>query len=110
MTMTGFYSGLMMLWPVAFAIVGAMCVYNRAAVGSKLSLFGSCITFALTSRDRKWAKNEQCDPEAFSAAAVQRRTVVFIRHGESTWNESFNKGKNRGALRFALGFLPGLSY
>lgn len=40
--------------------------------------------------------------------AVERKTIYFVRHGESTWNDTFNKGKHRSALVFVLGFVPGI--
>ena len=42
------------------------------------------------------------------SANVEKRTIVFIRHGESTWNETFNKGSHRSALVFAIGYIPNM--
>lgn len=33
-------------------------------------------------------------PSLTIKGVVERRTVVFIRHGESMWNETFNRSKN----------------
>ena len=42
------------------------------------------------SKEQKWPKRP--DPAGVASAGAQRRTVVFVRHGESTWNEVFNRG------------------
>jgi hypothetical protein len=39
---------------------------------------------------------------------VERKTVYFVRHGESTWNDTFNKGHLRSTAAFVIGFIPGL--
>ena len=39
---------------------------------------------------------------------VERKTIYFVRHGESTWNDTFNKGSHRSQAVFAIGFIPGL--
>jgi hypothetical protein len=43
-----------------------------------------------------------------SRPIVESKTIIFVRHGESNWNETFNKGSDRSKLQFILGFLPGL--
>ena len=47
-------------------------------------------------------------PHMSAGKPVERKTIYFIRHGESTWNDTFNKGQHRSALVFVLGFIPGL--
>ena len=39
---------------------------------------------------------------------IEKKTIYFVRHGESTWNDTFNKGKHRSAAAFIIGFVPGL--
>jgi hypothetical protein len=39
---------------------------------------------------------------------MERKTIYFVRHGESTWNDTFNRGKHRSNFKFVIGFLPGL--
>jgi broad specificity phosphatase PhoE len=48
-------------------------------------------------------------PLLSSGEMVERKTIYFVRHGESTWNDTFNKGSHRSALVFAIGFIPGLT-
>ena len=38
----------------------------------------------------------------------RRKTIYFVRHGESTWNDTFNKGKHRSIIVFIVGFIPNL--
>jgi broad specificity phosphatase PhoE len=40
---------------------------------------------------------------------VETKTVIFVRHGESTWNDTFNKG-DRPKISFVLHFIPNLIY
>ena len=47
-------------------------------------------------------------PHLSSGKPVDRKTIYFVRHGESTWNDTFNKGKQRSGFVFVLGFIPGL--
>eukprot|EP00124_Ichthyophonus_hoferi_P003673 Ihof_evm2s334 gene=Ihof_evmTU2s334 len=43
------------------------------------------------SKDRKWSK--PLDPDVIKDATdVRTKTIIFIRHGESDWNEVFNRG------------------
>ena len=41
-------------------------------------------------------------------AKITKKTVIFIRHGESTWNYTFNKGNERSTLQFIIYFIPNL--
>jgi hypothetical protein len=81
----------------------------------RLTVLG--VAYFFLCHDKKWKKPQ--DPEACfgqvtaseqakADAKYETRTVVFVRHGESTWNDTFNKGHHRSALAFALGFVPGL--
>lgn len=105
-----FYSVLAILWPLAILIVGICCLANFKVVIYKIRLFIEAGLYLVQSKDKKWQKN--ADParyiDAFRTGSVQRRDVVFVRHGESCWNDTFNKGKHRSALKFAIGFVPGL--
>jgi hypothetical protein len=37
---------------------------------------------------------------------VTKKTILFVRHGESTWNYTFNKGNDRSTMTFLLYFIP----
>ena len=39
---------------------------------------------------------------------MEKKTIYFVRHGESSWNDTFNKGNHRSTLVFLVGFFPGL--
>lgn len=45
------------------------------------------------SDEKKWKKDASRDPRTLlaSGSVERRKTVVFVRHGESTWNEVFNR-------------------
>ena len=62
--------------------------------------------------DKSW--KQQPDPGGIfgpylsKGMPVERRTVYFLRHGESLWNQTFNKGSHRSWRDFAIAFVPGL--
>lgn len=81
----------------------------------KFSLTLQGIAYFFFCNDKTWPK--QPDPElAFAPiiaanevdTKIEKKTIIFIRHGESTWNDTFNKGSHRSALVFAIGFIPGI--
>ena len=75
----------------------------------KLQLFLHTLAFLIWSKDKRW-KTPPTDPATFfsdSSVVVDKKTIFFVRHGESTWNDTFNKG-TRKTLAFARGFVPGL--
>mmetsp|Transcript_6671 Transcript_6671/g.13552 ORF Transcript_6671/g.13552 Transcript_6671/m.13552 type:complete len:343 (-) Transcript_6671:124-1152(-) len=68
---------------------------GRTQIGNmlfKLRLSVSVIQHLLFSRDRKWNKKLIQDPDCIADAEGQYKRVVFIRHGESDWNDIFNRG------------------
>lgn len=77
----------------------------------RLTLQG--ILYLLFCNDKSWKKPQ--DPATIfnpvvssGGEGVEKKTIYFVRHGESTWNDTFNKGSHRSALVFALGFIPGM--
>ena len=44
-----------------------------------------------------------------NATTYREKTVILIRHGESTWNDTFNAG-DRNKVQFVLFFIPNLLY
>ena len=114
--------------PVLILICG-MLLFNLPTLLYKTRLFIRGILYLLFCNDKKWKKQD--DPGVVfaqlkkegalvRAAAdesgedgargnkIERKTIYFVRHGESTWNDTFNKGKHRSAINFAVGFIPGL--
>jgi len=45
----------------------------------------------LALSNEKGGKGTKADPAALGERATKTKTIVFIRHGESTWNEVFNR-------------------
>ena len=68
--------------------------------GHKLAALGRGIVQMALSTEEHGARNLAREPDAslLEGRTTQERTVVFLRHGESTWNEIFNRG--HGAQRF----------
>lgn len=81
------------------------------ATKKKITLMINTVRFLLLSKDKKWEKLNENPASFFSVdddeIVVARKTVIFLRHGESTWNETFNKG-DRKMFSFLIGFVPGV--
>jgi len=82
------------------ALLPAAAPAERPALGHKLALFGRGLMQMVLSTEGHAARRLDCepDPSLLQGWATEHRTVVFVRHGESTWNEMFNRG--RGLQRF----------
>jgi len=82
------------LWAV-FVLTSAPGRSQLANVFSKVRLGGSVVAHLLLSGDRKWKKSAVPNPDAVrqaDAEPVRTKRIIFIRHGESDWNEVFNRG------------------
>ena len=94
-----------------FIAVSLGCVLsNPSAALRKGQLFVSTVTYLIFCNDKTWKKPKD-DPASFfkdkDDKKIERKTIIFVRHGESAWNETFNKG-DRPTLTFVLYFLPNL--
>mmetsp|Transcript_29511 Transcript_29511/g.49606 ORF Transcript_29511/g.49606 Transcript_29511/m.49606 type:complete len:344 (+) Transcript_29511:64-1095(+) len=58
----------------------------------KLRLSVSVVLHLLFSRDKKWNKKLIQDPDCIANIEGTSKRVIFIRHGESDWNDIFNRG------------------
>lgn len=81
------------------------------------------MSYLLFCKDKKWKVPSAADDDpgihfpkdlggyASSSGEGQYRekTIILIRHGESTWNDTFNPG-HRNKVLFILLFLPNLLY
>lgn len=81
---------------------------NHLDVAIQNQLIIQGIAYFLFCNDKSWAKQQ--DPASYfnETNVITRKTIIFVRHGESTWNDTFNKGTHRSAVKFVLGFIPGL--
>lgn len=112
------------VWVVASLVrpvllmTGVCLLVNPAAAWRKIQLFASTVIYLVLCNDKKW-KAPAADPASFfdtkkdddanNSMKITRKTVIFVRHGESTWNDTFNKG-DRSAVNFVLNFIPNLLY
>lgn len=108
------------IWVVASLVkpvllMTCVCLLVKpAAAWRKCQLFLSTVQYLVLCNDKTW-KTPAADPASFfdikkdddSNSKITRKTVIFLRHGESTWNDTFNKG-DRSAVNFVLNFLPNL--
>ena len=108
-------TNMVMYWarPVLVLICG-MLLFNLPTLLYKSRLFLRGILYLLFCNDKKWKKPSDPGPvfapliKDSTKGKIDRKTIYFVRHGESTWNDTFNKGKHRSAIVFVLGFIPGL--
>jgi hypothetical protein len=93
-------------------LVCAMWLFNLPTFIYKIGMFVRGVLYLSMCNDKSWKKPK--DPNLVFAPLLkaeqklERKTIYFVRHGESTWNDTFNKGSHRSALVFAIGFFPGL--
>ena len=89
------------------AIIGALMYLwllatSHGALRTKLLGMPIAFTHLLLSRDNKWSK--PADPQTIllqsqkSPETCQRKRIYFVRHGESMWNEVFNRGLDIGII------------
>jgi hypothetical protein len=109
--LTQWTGGEKLLRSVVILLCG-MLLFNLPTVIYKMRLLVSCIMYFFMCWDKSWKK--PADPGSFFGPhislglPVERKTIYFVRHGESTWNDSFNKGSHRSMAVFLIGFIPGV--
>lgn len=90
----------------------AMLLFNLPTLIYKIRLFIRAILYFVGCWDKSWSKPQDpgsiFGPHLSQGLPVERKTVYFVRHGESTWNDTFNKGEHRSTAVFIIGFIPGL--
>jgi hypothetical protein len=93
-------------------LICAMLLFNLPTLLYKIGMFILGIMYLFMCNDKTWKKprdpNLTVGPLLKSGEKLERKTIYFVRHGESTWNDTFNKGSHRSAVAFAIGFFPGL--
>jgi broad specificity phosphatase PhoE len=106
-------------------LVSTLCVLaDPFAALRKLELIGVSIAYLLLCKDKKWKVPTDVDPASEFPAELggsskssggshshkyREKTLILIRHGESTWNDTFNPGQ-RNKVKFLLLFVPNLVY
>mmetsp|Transcript_16599 Transcript_16599/g.46402 ORF Transcript_16599/g.46402 Transcript_16599/m.46402 type:complete len:398 (-) Transcript_16599:1502-2695(-) len=119
-----------------FLLGTTLCLLmNIPAAHEKIRLFVTTFEFLAFCKDKKWKKPSMDPALAFQQSTktttddddatgnddddkdkdkdksnddgVEQKTIIFLRHGESTWNDTFNKGE-RSMAKFVMGFIPGL--
>lgn len=58
----------------------------------------SMIFMALSSDNKGLGPKKNPDPDEIRTKSCKTKTIIFIRHGESDWNNVFNKGINPGLI------------
>ena len=106
-------------------LVSALCILsNPPAAIRKAKLFYISILYLALCKDKKWKVPKDKDPASFFTKELggslsttssnnnikyREKTIILIRHGESTWNDTFNAG-DRNKVLFVLLFIPNLVY
>ena len=74
------------------ALLCASLLSARAAFGARKIHDAARATAHLAlSSERRRSRRSRADPALIGERATKRKTIVFIRHGESAWNEIFNR-------------------
>jgi prolipoprotein diacylglyceryltransferase len=93
-------------------LVCGMLLFNLPTLLYKIRMFIRGILYFVLCWDKSWKKPQDpgaiFGPHLSQGLSVERKTVYFVRHGESTWNDTFNKGHHRSTAAFVIGFIPGL--
>jgi hypothetical protein len=101
-----------LLRPVLILVCG-MLLFNLPTLLYKIRMVVRGILYFVLCWDKSWKKPQDpgaiFGPHLSQGLPVERKTVYFVRHGESTWNETFNKGGHRTTAVFVIGFIPGLA-
>ena len=107
-----FLSPLGMFLRPALLVFCGMLLFSLPTLTYKGSHFIQGLLYILLCNDKSWKRPQDpkiiVEPLMNDDSAIERKTIYFVRHGESTWNDTFNVGIHRSKLFFALGFLPGL--
>lgn len=97
--------------PVLILITG-MLIFNLPTLIYKIKLVIRGILYFIFCWDKSWKKPQDpgaiFGPHLSQGLHVDRKTIYFVRHGESTWNETFNKGSHRSTVVFIITFIPNL--
>ena len=97
--------------PVLILVCG-MLLFNLPTLVYKIRMVLRTILYYAFCWDKSYKKPQDpgsiFGPYLSQDLPVQKKTIYFVRHGESTWNDTFNKGKHRSVIVFVLGFFPGL--
>ena len=84
---------------------GTCFVLNFGATMYSLNLYINTAKYMFLGKDTKYKAGQvQGDTGAIdeSDARVEDRTIIFIRHGESTWNQTFNPGASAPSAHRAI--------
>lgn len=81
-------------------LAAAPAAGGEAGLGHKLAMLARGLCQMALSSEGRGARDLAREPDArlLEGWETETRTVVFVRHGESTWNEIFNRGT--GLQRF----------
>ena len=106
------WTGDVKLFRSALILVCGMLLFNLPTVLYKMRMLFRGVLYFFLCWDKSWKKpadpGSVFGPHFSEGLPVERKTIYFVRHGESTWNDTFNKGSHRSMALFLLGFIPGL--
>ena len=95
-----------------FILICGMLLFNLPTVLYKIKMSILGIIYFVACFDKSWKKPTDpgsiFGPHLSQGLPVERKTIYFVRHAESTWNETFNKGSHRSAVIFLVFFIPNL--
>eukprot|EP00520_Triparma_pacifica_P015578 CAMPEP_0118652490 /NCGR_PEP_ID=MMETSP0785-20121206/11346_1 /TAXON_ID=91992 /ORGANISM="Bolidomonas pacifica, Strain CCMP 1866" /LENGTH=347 /DNA_ID=CAMNT_0006545011 /DNA_START=43 /DNA_END=1082 /DNA_ORIENTATION=- len=96
----------MLLRPM-FVFVLACLLWNAPFTILKMRMVADTFLYMFLCKDKKYKKPSDRGKFLDSMKKSEKKTIVFVRHGESCWNDTFNAGE-RKKIDFIKGFIPGL--
>jgi hypothetical protein len=97
--------------PLGIVLIGLL-FWNLPTVIYKTRLLLQAVLYMTCCFDKSFKKPADpgsiFGPHLSRGFPVDRKRVYLVRHGESTWNDTFNKGAHRSLSVFIIGFIPGL--
>lgn len=108
--------GFFLVWILAslyrpFLVLSTIAFFsNPSAALRKIMMTIDTVKYLALCSEKKWKSTPDPFPvfeKHGKMVKIDQKTVIFLRHGESSWNDTFNKG-DRKLLAFIQGFIPGL--
>jgi hypothetical protein len=85
----------------ALVTLCAMLLFNLPTLVYKIGMLVRGIVYLLFCNDKKWKKpqdpalvvrpilDKETKGDSMDGYYIERKTIYFVRHGESTWNDTF---------------------
>ena len=98
--MAGLAAGVALLLFALNALIVVLATLSTKAASRVIGMqikWATAVVYMINSKDKVKTKSIACASKTkLDAPKLKKKTLVFVRHGESVWNEVFNRGKGPG--------------